>query len=58
MNSEKAQSEYNAASAALKRCMNTKKGGKQDEARFAQAYQGLVRAGLATQIKAKYRVNK
>jgi hypothetical protein len=55
---EKIRSEYNAATVALKRQLKTKQGGKKDEARFAIAYQALVRAGLAPQIKAKYRVNK
>lgn len=55
---DKLRSEYNAAAADLKRAMNTKKGGKKSEVRFSNAYQALVKAGLALKLKRKYWINK
>jgi hypothetical protein len=46
---------YETASKKIKAQMNSPKGGSQAENEFAIAYQKLVQAGLAQQIKKKYR---
>lgn len=58
INKDKLWSEYNAAAAELKKALNTKKGGKKSEGRFSNAYQALVKAGLAMPIKRKYWIDK
>ena len=48
---QKLKSKYDIAA---KKIRDTK-GGSQAEAEFVQAYQALVKAGLAQQLKGKYR---
>lgn len=55
---DKLLGEYNAATVELKKALNTKKGGKKSEDRFSNAYQALVKAGLAMPIKRKYWIDK
>lgn len=52
---ERLRSAYETASKKIKAQMNSPKGGTQAEAEFKIAYQNLVKAGLALQIKKKYR---
>lgn len=54
-NEEKLRSAYEAASKKIKAQLNSPKGGVQAENEFDIAYQNLVKAGLALQIKKKYR---
>lgn len=51
---DEAWSAFNSASAKLKQALPTKAGGGL-ETTYATAYQGLVRAGLAQQLKKRYR---
>lgn len=55
INAEKLQSTFEAASKKIKTQMNSPKGGTQAESEYKIAYQELVRAGLAMQIRRKYR---
>lgn len=48
-------SQYEVASKKIKQQLNSPKGGSQAENEFSIAYQNLVKAGLAGQIKKKYR---
>jgi hypothetical protein len=48
-------SEFDSASRDIHKSLITTKGGTQAEARYAKAYQNLVRLGLKGQIKKKYR---
>lgn len=52
---ERLQSAYDASSKKIKAQMNSPKGGTQAESEFKIAYQNLVKAGAAMQIKKKYR---
>jgi hypothetical protein len=46
---------YEIASKKIKQQLNSPKGGSSAEAEYSAAYQALVKAGLAMQIKKKYR---
>jgi len=46
---------YEATAKKIKAQLNSPKGGTQAESEFKIAYQNLVKAGLAMQIKKKYR---
>lgn len=48
-------SAFNAASVAVKKSLPMKQGGSGAETQYTEAYQALVRAGLAPQIRQKYR---
>ena len=48
-------SRYEATCKELRECKAKDNGGAAAEIRFGKAYQNLVRAGLAMQIKDKYR---
>jgi hypothetical protein len=48
-------SHFEAASRKIKQQLNSPKGGGQSEAEYTVAYQNLVKAGLALQLKKKYR---
>jgi hypothetical protein len=52
---EKAAREYDAARKEVEKALPTSNGGKRAEVNYADAYQRLVRAGLAPQLKRKYR---
>jgi hypothetical protein len=53
-NVERLQSDFNAASTAIKKQVGGK-GGEGTEAKYGQAYQALVKAGVKPQIRQKYR---
>jgi hypothetical protein len=53
-NVERLQSDFNAASTAIKKQVGGK-GGEGTEAKYGQAYQALVKAGAKPQIRQKYR---
>jgi len=55
VDTDKLLSNYEAASKKIKQQLNSPKGGSQAESEFRDAYQKLVQAGLAQQIKKKYR---
>lgn len=46
---------FEAASRKIKQSLNSPKGGSQAEGEYRDAYQDLVKAGMAMQIKKKYR---
>ena len=46
---------YESAVKELRECKSKDNGGAAAELRFGRAYQELVKAGLALQIKGKYR---
>lgn len=46
---------FNTASRKISQQLNSPKGGSQAESEYRDAYQKLVQAGLAQQIKKKYR---
>lgn len=52
---QKLRSAYNAASAQVAKCLRMSAGGSKAEQKYGRAYQALVRAGLAPQIRARYR---
>lgn len=47
--------DYESARKEVNKCLVTNSGGKRAEAIYADAYQRLVRLGLAPQLKRKYR---
>lgn len=51
---ERLESAFNAASTAIKKQVGGK-GGEGIEAKYGQAYQALVKAGVKPQIRQKYR---
>jgi hypothetical protein len=46
---------YETACKAIRECLPKDNGGAVAELRFGEAYQNLVKAGLARQIRKKYR---
>lgn len=51
---ERLVSDFNAMSTAIKKQVGGK-GGEGVEAKYGQAYQALVKAGVKPQLRAKYR---
>lgn len=51
---ERLESDFNAASTAIRKQVGGK-GGEGIEAKYGQAYQALVKAGVKPQIRQKYR---
>lgn len=54
MNAERLESNFNAASAALRKAIGGKQG-ESNEIKYGQAYTALVKAGLRPPLKGKYR---
>lgn len=52
---ERLRGSFEAASRKIKQQLNSPKGGTQAEAEYSNAYQSLVKAGMAQQLKKKYR---
>ena len=48
-------SNFEAASKKVRQALGAKQGGAAAESQYGDAYQALVRAGLAPQIRKKYR---